>query len=335
MALESTPPTWDEAYRDFILHKKATRAQKTVRFYDVQLRQLIHWADSERIPFEKFGKRHLDQYLAHRLETVSRTTVRHDGVAAKAFYKWCAQNDLLLRSPLMDVQVRNAPTPSKYLPSEEEIKDLLQAVGEYWDPKKNPDVRFIPHARRFIHRERNYAILLLLLDTAARIGELVNLKVDDLNIKDRQIVIRESKGREPRTLPISPSFLEALESWTKIRRRMASNMKEGEDDGWLFLSEFGGRMDESRISKAFKAIVRWRKLPEEMTLHTLRHFALTQYAKHNLPFAQKIAGHKDPKTTMIYVHLSADYVREQHKEVDIIKGVLTGRRSAAKRKKVI
>ena len=43
----------------------------------------------------------------------------------------------------------------------------------------------------------------------------------------------------------------------------------------------------------------------------------------------------DPADRLIYVHLSADYVREQHKEVDIIKGVLTGRRSAAGRKKVI
>lgn len=204
----------------------------------------------------EFGKRHLDQYLAHRLDTVSPTTVRHAGVTAKAFYKWCAQNDLLLRSPLLDVQIRNAPKPAKYMPTEENIKDLLIAMGEYWDPNKNPDVRYIPHARRFIHRERNYALLLLLIDTAARIGEILSLKVGDLSIGERQILIRESKGQEPRTLPISIDLLEALDSWMKVRRRMASNMPAGEDEGWLFLSEFGGRMDESRFSKAFKAIVR-------------------------------------------------------------------------------
>ena len=343
MALDSTTVTsvtpgvtWDEAYRDFILHKKATRAPKTVRFYDVQLRQIIAWADKNGVPFDKFGKRQLDGYLAYRIENgLSRTSVRHAGVTAKAFYKWCAQNDLLMRSPLSDVQIRNAPKTSKYMPSEENIKDVLTAVGDYWNPEKNPDMQYIPHARRFIHRERNYAILLLLIDTAARIGEILSLKVEDLSLPERQITIRESKGREPRTLPISVDLLDALDSWLKVRKRMAANIPTGEDEGWLFLSEFGGRMDESRFSKAFKAIVRWRKLPEEMTLHGLRHFSLNRYSKHGLTFAQYIAGHKDPKTTMIYVHLDADFVREQHREVSIVKGVLTGRRPSSGRKKVL
>ncbi len=96
MALESTSTTWEEALLDFHYHLKAARAVKTVRFYEVQLRQLVKWTDAEGVAYGAFGKRHLDRYLAERAQTVFHTTHCHDAVYAKAFFRWCAGNDLFL-----------------------------------------------------------------------------------------------------------------------------------------------------------------------------------------------------------------------------------------------
>ena len=60
--------SWEEALREFLLHLKATRAPKTLRFYDVQLRQLVRWAGENQIPFQGFGKRHLDRAIAYQFQ---------------------------------------------------------------------------------------------------------------------------------------------------------------------------------------------------------------------------------------------------------------------------
>ncbi len=54
--------TWEDALADFLLHLEATRAPKTRRFYDVQLRQLIKWANENDISFDGFGKPGLFSY---------------------------------------------------------------------------------------------------------------------------------------------------------------------------------------------------------------------------------------------------------------------------------
>ncbi len=82
-------PTWNAAYRSFILHLKAVRAPKTAYFYEVQLRMLVRHAEADSIPLDKFGKRHLDGYLVARAEGgKSQSTLHHDALRAKVFMKW-------------------------------------------------------------------------------------------------------------------------------------------------------------------------------------------------------------------------------------------------------
>ncbi len=81
---------WNEALREFLFHVKASRADATLRFYDVRLRQLVQWADANRVSFADFGKRHLDRYLIDRRGAgIAPMTLRHDAVSAKAFFRWC------------------------------------------------------------------------------------------------------------------------------------------------------------------------------------------------------------------------------------------------------
>ena len=108
---------------------------------------------------------------------------------------------------------------------------------DYWNPTTNPDARYIPPGKRIFHRDRNYAIILGLLDTCCRIGELLSLKVNDVKLKDREILIRQSKGREPRTIPISGDWVAAVEIWLRQREKAMSGLPAGEDEGWLFVNE--------------------------------------------------------------------------------------------------
>lgn len=93
--------TVTEALREFLLHLKASRAPKIVRFNEKQLMQRVRWADANSVPFAGFGKRHLDRYLVARAETgKAHLTFHHDAICAKSFFAWCAKNDILERSLL-------------------------------------------------------------------------------------------------------------------------------------------------------------------------------------------------------------------------------------------
>lgn len=212
--------TWEEAFRESRFHLQATHAKETQQYYEVQVGGLIRWATAQDMPFSGFGKRHMDRFLAGRTEEgKAPLTLHHAAVCAKASFRWCQKNEIVSRSLLADYQVRHAPRPAQYMPTDAAMQTLLKAVPDFWNPAKNPSVRFYPVAKRVFHRDRDSAILLGLFDSASRIGEILSLKVDDYRAKERQIVIRESKGREPRTLPVSPEWVEALKritTWAKI-----------------------------------------------------------------------------------------------------------------------
>jgi len=326
--------TWNEALREFLLHKEAAFAPKTVRYYKVQLGGLVAWAEHNDVPFAGFGKRHLDRYLIERQhQGKAALTLHHDAICAKAFLAWCQKNDLLDRSLLAEYLIRKAPRPPKYMPTQEDMSALVRAVHDFWNVAKNPGVRYEDPVSRIFHRDRNYAILIGLLDSACRIGEMMSLKVEDYDRVGPQITIRESKGREPRTIPVSRGFDTALAPWLKIRSRVTRNLKPGEDAGWLFLTEFGGRIDEGLFLKALKRYVTFAGLTDQITLHSLRRYSLNKLSKTDLLGAQRIAGHKETSTTLLYTQIDADHVRGVHERASVIEGIVTNKREARKERK--
>jgi site-specific recombinase XerD len=325
MATAFAPTTWEEALREFLLHLTASSATKTVRYYRVQVTNLSTWAETNQISFESFGKRHLDRYLAHRIELGKKPlTLRHDAVCTKKFINWCSKNDLLERNLLADYQVRNAPYPARYMPSDEDVRTLLTASRTIWDPERNPGCRFQSARKRSFHRDRNHAVLLGLLDTACRIGEMLNLKVSDFREGDRQILVRESKGKEPRALPVSAEWAEAVGIWLKVRVRVMAGAQE--DEGWLFVSQTGSRLDECRFLKTLRQITEFAGLTDQITLHSLRRYSINKLAKYNLLAAQQIAGHKETKTTLLYTKLDPTFVRDMHEQVGVLRDIMGTRR---------
>lgn len=333
MSKDFTSPTWSDAFQGFILHLKATRAPKTVNYYQTILKALIFWAESNHVSLEKFGKRQMDTYLVFRSKMgLAQLTLHHDAVCTKAFMKWCQKNDYVKTSLLADYEVRNAPAPYKYMPTDEDMQKLVAAVRDVWDVEKHPDCRYNSPARRAFNRDRNYAIILLLLDSACRINEVLHLKLDDYREKERQITIRESKGREPRSIPVSKDAAEAIAVWLKVRQRAMKDVPMAEDEGWLFISETGRKNDNCLFLKTLKRITCFAGLPTKITLHSLRRYSLNRLAKHNLLAAQTIAGHKDTKTTLIYTKIDPDFVREMHEEVGVVRGILQSKRDVARRR---
>ncbi len=339
MVTATSVVTWEEALRGFILHKKAVRSLKTALWYETYGKALTQWAREHGITLDRFTKRHLDAYLVYRSELgKAPTTLHHDALVATVFTEWCKRNDLIDRDPLAEYKVRNAPKTYKYMPTPENVRALLQGILDFYDLTKNPTAaKYTSPAKRSFHRDRNYAIELVKLDSACRIGEIFAFKLDDYRMAERgrELVIRESKGREPRILPVSPECEAAIDQWLKIRKRVMSNVPPEEDDGWLFISETGTMVDKGNYLRGLKKVCKFAGLPKEINNHSQRRFSINTDAEQGgLLYAQRKAGHKDPKTTLIYTEINSNFLRQKHEEVGILRGILSSKRTE-KRKRLV
>ncbi|HLK58981.1 MAG TPA: tyrosine-type recombinase/integrase [Chthonomonadaceae bacterium] len=325
--------TWDEAIRAFLTNQKANRAYKTWLQRRTCMTQLADWAKEQGIELDRFGKRHLDEYIAMRRESgLKDKTVYHDGVSAKVFTKYCKLYELLDRDPLAGYVVRNPPNPPMYMPTEDDMRTLLKVAHDYWDISKRKDADRSSANKRAFHRDRNYAILLMLLDTACRSDEVLSLKMDEYRPVELQMTVAKAKGREARAIPLSRPTVDAVTVWEARRRKLMRNVRE--DEGWLFVTESGGKIEPIVFRMALRHFTRWAGLSDRITQHSLRRYALNRLAKNNIFGAQKIAGHKSGKTTEGYTKIDPEFLRDVHTQTAVV-GSLLGSKRAEKRKRMV
>lgn len=146
---------------------------------------------------------------------------------------------------------------------------------------------------------RNYAIVTILAYGGLRISEALNIKLDDINLVSREVIIREGKGNKQRVVYINSKIINAVREYLKERKSC--------DLDYLFVSNKGNRVDRTVINKLFN------KYSSDITPHTLRHFfcsnALeTGYSIHEV---SNQAGHSNIHTTLLYTNPTKEKMKEK------------------------
>ena len=111
------------------------------------------------------------------------------------------------------------------------------------------------------------------------------------------------------------------------------NVSSEQDEGWLFISETGTRVNEGNYLRSLKKIGKWAGVPY-VNNHMSRRFTLNRLVKVNPKAAKDIAGHKSMDTTMMYTEIDEEFNREQHEIAGIVRGLLTSTRTI-KRKRLV
>lgn len=144
---------------------------------------------------------------------------------------------------------------------------------------------------------KHRAILMLIYSSGLRVSEAARLKVSDIDSKRMVIRIRRGKGKKDRYSILSHVALEALrEYWREYR-----------PTEWLFPSRFPGNPLTARsIQRVFKKAKALASIKKPVSINTLRHTFATHLleAGTDLHHIQLLLGHKSPKTTTIYLHVS-------------------------------
>ncbi len=168
---------------------------------------------------------------------------------------------------------------------------------------------------------RNRALILVLLRTGMRIGELLNTKVIDLNLREKKIEIYEAqKNRVGRVVYLSEDARDALEKWLEIKKPEKAYLFYGHTQAPLCY--------EAARAVFFKYLDKAGLSHKEYTLHCLRHTCASELlnAGMRLECLQQILGHSNIEVTRRYARLTDTTRRKEYfKAMSIIeKGGVDG-----------
>ena len=142
-------------------------------------------------------------------------------------------------------------------------------------------------------------IFMLVYGSGLRIGEVANLRVEDIDSKNMRIFVRAGKGNKERYTILPKQSLEMLrEYWRKYRQHKRR--------GRIFLSESGKAITVGVIREHFRKYRKKAKVNEKATMHTLRHNFATDLIERGATLIQvkELMGHSNIRSTMEYVHVA-------------------------------
>jgi site-specific recombinase XerD len=175
----------------------------------------------------------------------------------------------------------------------EEVQRIIRVAGENPDP---------------IMAARNLAMLCVFADGAARLGEVQDLKISDLDFANGKAWARETKSGADRPIYISEATIQAVQAYLRVRPRPTD--KASEDV--LFISEKGGRMSSTAVRGMVQRCAALAGIQRRVWPHLLRHSRLTQLGEDgaNAYEIKEVAGHQTLEMGVKYVHLSEQSVRK-------------------------
>lgn len=154
------------------------------------------------------------------------------------------------------------------------------------------DKQYLLHCISKIDNLKHKAIITLTFSTAIRVSEVINLKLSDIDFKRNIIFIRNAKGNKDRIVPLS-------ENVSKLLTEYISKYDPKE-------YVFNGQFDLQYSSRSCNEIVKKYLNDKTAHFHLLRHASATAMveAGTDINLIQKILGHSNVKTSMVYIHVS-------------------------------
>lgn len=240
------------------------------------------------------------RHLFYRRKTdgapLSVTAQKRAVLAIKNFFRWLVRQHYLLYNPASELEL---PRVEYRLPKAVlSIDEVEQVLGR---PNAGEELGL-----------RDRAILELFYATGIRRSELGNLKLLDLDLERRTLVVRQGKNRKDRVLPIGERASIWLSRYLdEIRPRHAV----APDEGFVFLAARGGRpLGSNELTILVSGYVEGAKLGKRGSCHLFRHTMATLMLEGgaDLRFIQQMLGHADLKTTEVYTRVSIQKLSAIH-----------------------
>lgn len=198
------------------------------------------------------------------------------------------------------------------------IKNPIRGYSELREPPRMIKFWSKDEAARFIEFTRNdplQYLYMVTLNTGMRLGEALGLCWDKVDFQNNQIIVSRSLGRsglkdttktyEARFIPMNKSVRVILE---------ALYPKRINDEAYVFCKKDGTGLDYNHVTlRNFTRSQKELGFTKIIRFHDLRHTFASHFMMNggNIYTLQKLLGHKDIQTTMIYAHLDKDFLQRE------------------------
>jgi len=258
--------------------KSARYSQSTVKTYCESLKVFFRYLNN-KLP-DDIGNDDLIDFNNHYILKNGYSASFQNQVvnAIKLYFK-------KIESRKLDIEAIKRPRREKKLPnvlSKQEVERLLKAASV---------------------NIKHQSALSLIYSCGLRRGELINLKLTDVDSNRGLLLIRNAKGKKDRVSPLSDKVIEMLRK----------NYRKNKTEVFLFEGwKKGIKYSERSVEEVLKKYVKLAAINKPVTLHWLRHSYATHLLENgtDLRYIQEILGHKSSKTTEIYTHVSTKQLQK-------------------------
>lgn len=280
------------------------------------------------IPIEDLERLHMDSidnfkmFLSSRKENANgKTTISRKLSSLRSLFYYLSQiaedenfYPLLKRNVMAKVEIKRTHKPKDSaaklegkLLQESEIVEFIRYVQQGYgqDVVNNKQALYSYE----LNKIRDACIISLILNSGLRVSEVVNLNVDDIDLKKKLTYVYR-KGKNDDTFKTPVYFRqEAIDDLTKYMELRQTQYKARKREKALFLAVANGKKEGERMTKRAiqEMVVKYAKRfgKPYLSVHKLRHsFATDYYLRNDLYKTQEQLGHASPETTQIYAHLT-------------------------------
>ena len=282
--------TAEKPVKDFVYYLQAERglSENTVESYKHDILSFL--SDTEK-KIENINKQDIQSYLDDLNDSdLSSATVARKMSSLRMFFLFLIGEYLIDENPMSNIV---SPKMDKRLPrflSIDEVETLIESV--------NGDLKY---------SLRDRTILELLYGCGLRVSELLNLREEDIFLKEDFIRVK-GKGNKERIVPLGEKAKKSLIKYITELRPVLNKKKSP----FLFLTRRGNKLSRMGLWKRFEKYVIKSGIKKDFTPHTLRHSFATHLLERgaSLRSVQLLLGHADISTTQIYTHVDRSYLRK-------------------------
>lgn len=283
-------------YLDYCRYQKRLD-QKTLKAYRIDLTQFRSEIPSAGI--HEITPPVLETYIAALHRKYKPKTVKRKIASLKALFHYLEYKEIIDRNPFSKIQVkfREPVILPKTIPLCT-VEHLLSAIYTH---HKNVGTNFQKK-----NTLRDIAVIELLFATGMRISELCSLKINDVNLHDRSILIY-GKGSKERKIQIGNEMaFRALENYK------SSFWKEMNDCSHFFATQSGRALSDQSIRRMINKYTSLASIDLHITPHMFRHTFATSLleADVNIRYIQEMLGHSSINVTEIYTHVAMSKQRD-------------------------
>ena len=260
-------------------------ASNTVEAYRRDLADFLEFCNTDE--YNQISRNHLNTYILNLRERKfnPRTVVRKIA-SLRGFFKWLCANDYISINPAQTIEQPKLPKRLPKVITSEEIKTIFKE-------KLNSEEALIVE---------------LLYDCGLRVSELVNLKLNNIDLKSKYIQCY-GKGSKERVIPFGKNAQNAINNYLKTRDLIILKNKI-QNNKTLFLRENGKSVTRQDVYRFVRKL--GEKIHKHISPHTLRHTFATHLLENgaDLRVVQELLGHSDVSTTQLYTHITKKRLKD-------------------------